>query len=496
MGVYVGVILPALRLGDGLFYLCLGGQQHLLAVGAVEHEDLVAVGDDGADMAVYVLEGYLLVHLLHQLITVGGREYRFAVEKVVYTLLDQTAVAAVALHLHAPLGCVEIDGLCPCQFVGGKSVLAHSLHLSHSRSDATQYVVLLAAYAEAEGVAGARYEEHSVAHRAAHIGRVGGLLALVCQSAVEHVDDEPLHISVALIVHGGLLCAGRRCALHVEMSQRDGLLAVFLYRHYHAVAAVYGVVDALCRVLGGGNFAKEPFDFGFHAVYIYVAHHNHRLEVGPVPLVIIVAQVLIGKIADDVHIAYRHAVLVLGAAVYLGHHALHESLHRHARAPVAPLFAYHATLLVYLLVLEQYVVAPVVEHQQTRVYDALTADGGSPYVVDGLVYRGVGIEIGSEFHTYRLAPGHYAQPFALAGEVLGTIKRHVLQKMSQTTLAGFLENAAHPLGDIEIGQSGLLGVVAYVVGESVLQLTRAHGIVLLHRLCRQRGREHEGDGQE
>ena len=140
--------------------------------------------------------------------------------------------------------------------------------------------------------------------------------------------------------------------------------------------------------------------------------------------------------------------------------------------------------------------APVVEHQQTRVYDALTADGGCPYVVDGLVYRGVGIEIGSEFHTYRLAPGHYAQPFALAGEVLGTIKRHVLQKMSQTTLAGFLEYAAHPLGDIEIGQSGLLGVVAYVVGESVLQLTRAHGIVLLHRLCRQRGREHEGDGQE
>ena len=156
----------------------------------------------------------------------------------------------------------------------------------------------------------------------------------------------------------------------------------------------------------------------------------------------------------------------------------------------------NAPLLVYLAIFEQYVVAPVVENEQTGVYDALAADGGGPYVVHGLVYRGVGVEVGPKLDTDRLAPGHYAQLLTLAGEVLGTIKRHVLQEVSQTTLARLLEDAAHTLGDVEVGQASLLGIVADVVSKSVLQLAGTNRSILLHGLSRQRSRKQQGKKEQ
>ena len=56
--------------------------------------------------------------------------------------------------------------------------------------------------------------------------------------------------------------------------------------------------------------------------------------------------------------------------------------------------------------------------------------------------------------------------------MLRTIEGHVLQEVSQTTLTGFLLDGTHALGDIEIRQSGLLGVMTDIIGQTVLQLSR------------------------
>ena len=64
----------------------------------------------------------------------------------------------------------------------------------------------------------------------------------------------------------------------------------------------------------------------------------------------------------------------------------------------------------------------------------------------------------------------------------------MLQEVRQSALAGLLENAAHALGNVEVGQSRLLGVVTDVIGKSVLQFTLADGGVLRQSLgrCRER----------
>ena len=230
------------------------------------------------------------------------------------------------------------------------------------------------------------------------------------------------------------------------------------------------IVDTLGRVLGRRYLTEKPLHLSLHAVYIEVANHHNGLQVRAVPLVIVVAQVLISKVVHHVHTADGHAVLVLGATVDTRHDVLHKPLHGHARAAVAPLLVDNATFLVHLTVFTQYIVAPGVEDEQTGVYDALAADGGSPYVVHGLVDRGVSVEVGPKLDPDRLAPGHYAQLAALAREVLGTIKRHVLQEVGQATLARLFEDATHALGDVEVGQASLLGIVADVVSKPILQL--------------------------
>ena len=105
-------------------------------------------------------------------------------------------------------------------------------------------------------------------------------------------------------------------------------------------------------------------------------------------------------------------------------------------------------------------------------------------MVDGLVDTGISIEIGTELHANGLAPRHDAKTLTDAGEILCAVKSHVLQEMSQATLAWLLENRAHTLCDIEIGQPGFLGIMTDIVGHAVLQYTLAYGWVLWQRLLR------------
>ena len=91
------------------------------------------------------------------------------------------------------------------------------------------------------------------------------------------------------------------------------------------------------------------------------------------------------------------------------------------------------------------------EYQQARVDDTLAGERSRTDVIDRLVNRGVGIEVSTEFHADALAPGHDAGLAVLARKVLGAVKGHVLQEMSQTTLAGLLKDGTDTLRDIEVG---------------------------------------------
>ena len=363
-----------------------------------------------------------------------------------------------------------------------KTLLTGLLGSGHGRDDAAEDVLLLTADRERESLLRAAEEEVAGTARTALEGRHGLLLQLV-QTAVEHRGDESVHIVAAQVSLVVLLRVGRGRPLHVEVAEHDGLLLILLDADNHRVVVVHRIVDALGGVLRHGDGGEELLDFPLHLVHVDVAHDDDGLQVGPIPLIIIVAQVLIGEVVYDIHRTDGHTVLILRALVDLRHGLLHESLHGASGTTCAPLLVDDATLLVYLGILEQQVMAPVVEHQQAGVDDTLTLQRSRTDVIDGLLNAGIGIEVGAELHADGLTPGHDAQALALAGEVLRAVEGHVLQEVGQSALAGLFLNAAYTLGDVEISQSRLLGVVADVVRQPVLQLTRAHGGVLWQCLC-------------
>ena len=103
-------------------------------------------------------------------------------------------------------------------------------------------------------------------------------------------------------------------------------------------------------------------------------------------------------------------------------------------------------------------------------------------MIDRLVNRGVGIQVGTELHADGLAPGYNAQLSVLAGEVLRTVKRHVLQEVGQSALTGFLQNGAYTLGNIEISQSRLFRIMADIIGHSIVQTSHSERGVLWQSL--------------
>jgi len=98
-------------------------------------------------------------------------------------------------------------------------------------------------------------------------------------------------------------------------------------------------------------------------------------------------------------------------------------------------------------------------------------------MVDGLVDGGIGVEVGTELDANGLAPGYDAQLAVLAGEVLRAVEGHVLQEVGQTALPGLLEYGTYALGDVEVGKALLLGIVAQVVGQAVVEVPDTVGRV-------------------
>ena len=415
---------------------------------------------------------------------VDGDE-RFAREEVVDAEAHELGVGAVVALIELALVVVQTEQLGSVQFFLGEALLPGLLAGCHGGHESAQNGLLLAAHTEREGILRAAEEEAGGTGRGTLEGR-HGLLFQLGEAIVQHPTDEPVDIVAAQIVLGVLLIIGRSLALHVEMAEHDGLFGVFLYIDNHLLVVANGIIHTLGTILGQGDGREHLLDLLLHLVHIDIAHHYDSLQVGAIPLIIIVAQVLIGEVIDNVHRANGHAVLILGAGIDLGHGLLHEPLNGTACPSRAPLLVNHAALLVYLGILEQQVVAPVVEHEQTGIENALALERGRSDVIDGLVDGGVGIEVGTKLHADGLAPRHDAQSLAFAGEVLRAVEGHVLQEVSQSALPWLLLDGAHALGNIEIGQSGFLGIVTDVVGQSVLQLARAHLRILWQRCLSRR----------
>ena len=207
-----------------------------------------------------------------------------------------------------------------------------------------------------------------------HEGRIS-LLAQLAQPSVQHGADESIDIIITQVFLVVLRMVRSGITLHIDMNHRDRLFLVLLDIDNHLVVVGNGVVDALGRVHRLGNLREERLHLPLHLVNVNIAYYHNGLQVGTIPFLVIVAQVLIGEMIHDIHRADGQTVLILRPFIDIRQRVFLQALHSHSCTSCAPFLVNDTTLLVYLLILQQDVMAPVVEHQQTGVEDTLALQG-------------------------------------------------------------------------------------------------------------------------
>ena len=255
------------------------------------------------------------------------------------------------------------------QFCLRKSMLADAFCHTNSSNQTTKDIILPTAYRQRERLLHTA-EEEGRGTSCSTLVRRKSLLAQLGQTVVDHGTYQVVDITATQIFLVVLLCIRRDITLLIEMTQHHRLFLILLNVNDHLVVIADGIVFALGRILGSWNLREELLDFLLHLVNVHIAHNDDGLQVGTIPLMVVVAQVLIREVVDDIHRTDRHAVFILRTLIDLRHRLLHQSLHGTSGTSCTPFFMNHATLLVNLLVIQQQIVAPVIENKQTGVSNA------------------------------------------------------------------------------------------------------------------------------
>ena len=126
------------------------------------------------------------------------------------------------------------------------------------------------------------------------------------------------------------------------MSYACGLLFVYAYGIDGLFVVFHRIVFAWLGVSRHLYAAKEFLYLAFYAVYIYVAHHYHALQVGTIPCLIVVAKHLVREVVHHVHRADGQAIAIAAVGIEFGQKVFENThLTHHAHTP---LFVYHLTL--------------------------------------------------------------------------------------------------------------------------------------------------------
>ena len=99
--------------------------------------------------------------------------------------------------------------------------------------------------------------------------------------------------------------------------------------YYHLLVVRYRIVSALWGTCWYRVVIKEALYLGFNLVHIDVAHNDNSLQVGTIPLVVIVAQNIVMERIHHFYMSYRQTVGILRTGVYHRHGILHHALRCH-----------------------------------------------------------------------------------------------------------------------------------------------------------------------
>ena len=441
----------------------------LFRIHAQHHEVAVGGGRELLEVLVEHLYGALLCQHLHNLefgFDVGDGVAFQEVAHILAHVEGRLLLVAVVVNL---LERVDVFVAGTYQFALVEAEASCAQHLLHHGLRGGGVLAGFGQDVHAEGVLRFRHDVVVVVNCSLQEGAVS-LLCEFVDAGIEHAAHHAVHV-VHLQNDGRVaVFCGQRVRFEEELQQAFCLLLVLVNEVDGLVVVGHGVEFVGGSVLGHLDSREEGLDFALHLVHVDVAHHDDALQVGAIPLFVVVAQFLGLEVVHHAHQADGVAFAVARAGVECGQVA--EEHAARGRGAHAPFLVYHAALLVNFLGQQQQAVAPVAQNEQARV-DVRFRHGHIVDVVDRFVGRSVGVQVGAKLHADAFAVLHHA----VAGEVLCAVEAHVFQKVGQTALVLLLLHRAHLLCYVEEGL--VLGqlVVAHIVGKAVGQLTVAHGSV-------------------
>ena len=269
-------------------------------------------------------------------------------------------------------------------------------------------------------------------------------MLLLRQFAQSLAQDEHCQSRLVIIGKGfvcGLIASSSSLPLHHQGEIDRWLLIVGTVEDYHVLIVTDGVVYALSGIGSRRRYVGKGLPYlVFYLVNVDVTHYNDGLQVGAIPLLIVVTQHFVVKGVHDFNVAYGQTVLILTAGIYHWRSIFHHALHCLSGAPCAPLLAYHSAFLVYLLTAKQERMAPVVEYQQAGITHSLLCHWGIGDVIYRLVDRGICIEVGTKLYAVSLTPLSDSTLSAVTvGEVLCAVEGHVFEEVCQSALLWLLK---------------------------------------------------------
>ena len=248
-----------------------------------------------------------------------------------------------------------------------------------------------------------------------------------------------------------------------ELDERAGQLGVGedpIGERLGVVDLVGGHRTRIGRVL---EVAEATRDVGLDRIDIDVAHHDHRHDVRPVPVLVEAAQRLVGHRLDGLDLADRRAPLETGAGgQQLPVHV--EDAAAETLVSLSPLLEHHADLGLDLDRVDGRLRRPLPQHAHGAV-EQFTVVGRHRQLVHGLVVGGVGVDVGPELAAERLEDAD-----ELVGRVgRGAVEQHVLEEVGHTRLILVFGRRPGVHCEPQLGPAAWRGVAADEVGEPVVE---------------------------
>ena len=289
------------------------------------------------------------------------------------------------------------------------------------------------------------------------------LTSYLIQALIEHTCNGILHEVNHHISQGSPQLSRQRVALEHDGCHHAGELLVRADEDERLLVVGHRELFANSGIgRCGSNIGKHRLQLLLDFIGVNVAHNNQSLQVWTIPFAVIAAESLIGEVLHDLHRADGHAVGILAVLADKGQSFFYET--QLGAAAHTPLLFDDAALLVDFLVLEQQVVAPVVQDEQTGIDGSDCLDIHIIYIIYSLVEGRIGVEVLAELHADALQ----VLLQGITRKVCRAVEAHVLEEVCEATLVVLLLHGTHTLRDVEVTTLLRPFVVADIIGESVL----------------------------